>query len=82
MKYTLLAIVSLFPGSLLVAASSDVPSYPSCDVSSLTPYLPPNQNSLAVPGGQHVTAISLGVGVQNYTCSDKGNYLYVHIRYL
>jgi hypothetical protein len=46
-----------------------------CSLSRIAnPSLPTGQTALAVPSGQKLVALTLGVGVQNYTCSDAGAY--------
>ena len=74
MKFSFSAVASILASALLVGASPAIPSYSTCDVSSVNPELPSNQYNLTMPSGQHTTAITLGVGVQNYTCSDAGVY--------
>lgn len=52
------------------------PKSKSCDISKLELVLPPvaaNETGLAQPPPP-VTAILLGVGYQNYTCSMEGKY--------
>ncbi|KAL5531516.1 hypothetical protein ACEPAG_4393 [Sanghuangporus baumii] len=65
--------------SLLISASSvlasPTPSIPSnCSVASAKPDLPSGQTNITVPSGQVPETIALGVGVQNYTCTDAGTY--------
>ena len=51
--------------------------YAGCDVSQAIIDIPQNQSLLEVPAGLVPNSIALGVGIQNYTCTDSGNYTYV-----
>jgi hypothetical protein len=41
----------------------------NCSLSQAALDLPAGQNNLTVPAGQHVSAVTVGFGVQNYTCN-------------
>jgi len=66
--------------TLLVLSSSLVFGSPlktsGCDISSAKLSFPEGQTALVAPTGKPAF-ISLGVGTQNYTCSDAGIYTYV-----
>ncbi|KAI5124194.1 hypothetical protein M0805_005045 [Coniferiporia weirii] len=67
---------SLFAGAVIVSAGSSTydPIPGNCDVSHVHPFIPPNQNNVSAPSGEHPFTIAFGVGVQNYTCTDAGAY--------
>jgi hypothetical protein len=46
----------------------------ACDISSAKPGLPEDQTIIDDPNGEPLY-IALGVGSQNYTCTDDGTYL-------
>jgi len=46
----------------------------SCDVTGAQIQLPPDQTALSVPAGQTPRFVTLGVGVQNYSCSSTGTF--------
>lgn len=48
----------------------------SCPVADATLTLPESQTALSIPKDQVPNHILLGIGVQNYTCSDSGTYTY------
>ena len=50
--------------------------YVACPVSNATLTFPEGQTALSIPPGQVPSHIFFGTGVQNYTCSDSGNYTY------
>ncbi|KZV88428.1 hypothetical protein EXIGLDRAFT_772708 [Exidia glandulosa HHB12029] len=52
----------------------------NCGVQDVVPSLPAGQTMLTVPNDAKPRFITAGVGVQNYTCSDKGTYTSVHWR--
>lgn len=47
-----------------------------CQLNATAISLPQNQNTsaLTIPEGQNPIAVALGMGVQNYTCTQFGNY--------
>jgi hypothetical protein len=49
----------------------------ACPVMGATLTFPEGQTALSIPYGQVPNYITLGTGVQNYTCSDAGTYAYV-----
>ena len=55
-----------------LALTSSVAAAPlaKCDVSRLAVPLPMNQTTLSVPMDQTISLVTLGRGVQNYTCTD------------
>lgn len=59
--------------ALLVALALGTPALAAptarCDVSGLTVPLPA-QNTIQVPAGQKIEIVTMGRGVQNYTCTD------------
>ncbi|EJD40513.1 hypothetical protein AURDEDRAFT_69927 [Auricularia subglabra TFB-10046 SS5] len=46
----------------------------NCDVSNVKPWLPTGQTNITVPTDAKPRFIVVGLGTQNYTCSDKGSY--------
>ena len=70
-------LASLLAGASAVLASPFAPQLRTCDVTSAAPSLPSDQTNVTVPSGQTVKTIALGVGVQNYTCTDAGTYSFV-----
>jgi hypothetical protein len=64
----------LFGASIVVAASSHHP-VTSCKLANATPTFPPGQTALAQPTGAP-SFITLGAGIQNYTCNaTSGTYV-------
>lgn len=56
-------------------AATSVAALPcACDVTALLPYLPPNQTNLTLILGESTRFVTLGRGVQNYTCSSTGTW--------
>jgi hypothetical protein len=51
--------------------------FDACPVSNATITFPAGQTALSIPPGQVPNHILFGKGVQNYTCSDSGTYVYV-----
>ena len=47
-----------------------------CPIANATLTFPEGQTGLSIPPGQVPNHILLGKGVQNYTCTDAGNYTY------
>jgi len=45
-----------------------------CPIANATLKFPPGQTALSIPKGQVPNHILFGAGVQNYTCTDAGNY--------
>ncbi|KAH7100995.1 hypothetical protein BKA62DRAFT_704734 [Auriculariales sp. MPI-PUGE-AT-0066] len=46
----------------------------NCDVSDLKVPVPAGQANLTIPTDQKIRFVTVGVGVQNYTCADTGKY--------
>jgi hypothetical protein len=69
MLFSTLFALALGTGSALAANAKGK----KCDISKLELILPENQTALAQPTGP-ATAVLLGVGYQNYTCSAEGKY--------
>ncbi|KAL5537059.1 hypothetical protein ACEPAF_882 [Sanghuangporus sanghuang] len=71
------ALASLLVGVSAVLASPAARTLPipgDCNITSAKPDLPSGQTNITVPSGQVPEKITLGVGVQNYTCTDAGTY--------
>jgi hypothetical protein len=79
---TPLAVISLVsfvrsaPVGPPATSSSSNGSVKTCPVSTFKLALPGNQTVLSIPAGVKPVYIALGVGVQNYTCSN-GTFAYV-----
>jgi len=57
-----------------VAAMPSASKATSCSIAGANLQLPSNQTQLTVPSGQTPRFITVGSGVQNYTCSSTGKY--------
>ncbi|KAH7103757.1 hypothetical protein BKA62DRAFT_696357 [Auriculariales sp. MPI-PUGE-AT-0066] len=70
----LAASVSGRPAGQLGTRASQNDLLFNCDVSDVKPWLPADQQNVTVPMDQKPRFITVGVGVQNYTCSDAGKF--------
>lgn len=70
-------LAPLLAGASLVLGTPLAPQLGNCDVTKATPFLPSGQTNVTVPSGQTPSKITVGVGVQNYTCSSSGTYTFV-----
>ena len=77
-----LKLAVILSTSLLTAAlpfgdsNGPLGNFVACPISNATLTFPEGQTALSVPPGQVPNNIFFGTGVQNYTCSDSGNYTY------
>jgi len=78
--------LSFFTASIALAASASArPARRSsqqqllfdCDVSKFVPTVPEGQTNVTVPSGEVPRFVTVGVGVQNYTCSAAGAFVSV-----
>lgn len=73
-------LVSTFLATLALAAPPPLAPnfrFNGCDVSKASITLPANQTQLVAPTDTKPRFISIGVGVQNYTCTQQRTYRYV-----
>ncbi|KZV95853.1 hypothetical protein EXIGLDRAFT_643804 [Exidia glandulosa HHB12029] len=63
---------------LFVVVSAALPAarISGCGVSSIVPQIPAGQTNVTFPPNAVPAYITIGVGTQNYTCSDAGTYVY------
>ena len=69
-----LAVILSIP--IFTVALPKVARRQDCPVADAVLTFPEGQTALSIPSGQVPNHILLGVGVQNYTCTDAGTYTY------
>jgi len=69
-----LLVAALPTGFKVEGFNGPLGSFAACPTANATLTFPEGQTALSVPSGQVPNHILLGTGVQNYTCSDAGNY--------
>ena len=73
---TLLLTVAHPFGVKVEDSNGPLGNFVACPISNATLTFPEGQTALSIPPGQVPNNIFFGTGVQNYTCSDSGNYTY------
>ena len=74
LKLAVILSIPVFTAALPKVARTQ--TYQDCPVANAVLTFPEGQTALSLPSGQVPNQILLGVGVQNYTCSDAGTYTY------
>lgn len=71
-----LLVAALPTGFKVEGFNGPLGGFAACPTTNATLTFPEGQTALSVPSGQVPNHILLGTGVQNYTCTDAGNYTY------
>jgi hypothetical protein len=72
------AVVAFVFASILALVATAAPAHLeacSCPIPANAMKLPANQTALSIPADAKPVYVAVGVGVQNYTCSDAGTYV-------
>lgn len=74
--YSLALAALLLSNSVHAAHAADPSQKTLCDVSAAVIDIPPGQTNISLPPNIKPNFIAVGLGTQNYTCSDSGTYTY------
>ena len=74
LKLAVILSIPIFTAALPKVARTQ--AYQDCPVANAVLTFPAGQTALSIPSGQVPNHILLGVGVQNYTCTNAGTYTY------